>query len=92
MQNESQAHKPTPEEIARTAYFLWEKNGRPEGHDVKHWLEAESLLTVTMRQELKSVSLLPTPENVLSPKHGRRGLRHRNNHAANRAAAVASGE
>lgn len=28
--------------VARRAYQLWEREGRPQGRDVQHWLEAES--------------------------------------------------
>lgn len=31
----------THEEIARCAYYIWESEGRPEGRDVEHWLQAE---------------------------------------------------
>jgi hypothetical protein len=34
----------TPEEIGLCAYVIWEREGRPEGHDVDHWLEAEAQL------------------------------------------------
>jgi Protein of unknown function (DUF2934) len=36
--------KPTSEEIACLAYEIWEYEGCPHGHDVQHWLEAETLL------------------------------------------------
>jgi hypothetical protein len=32
---------PTQEEIARRAYELWEKDGRPEGREREHWSRAE---------------------------------------------------
>lgn len=28
-------------EIAMAAYYIWEKEGRPHGHDLDHWLRAE---------------------------------------------------
>jgi hypothetical protein len=34
----------TEEEIAVAAYYLWEKSGRPDGHDVEHWLAGKSEL------------------------------------------------
>jgi hypothetical protein len=34
----------TNELIAARAYILWEKQGRPHGHDVANWLLAESQL------------------------------------------------
>jgi hypothetical protein len=42
--------EPTHEEIAALAHFMWEKDGRPEGHDVERWLLAEAQL----RQQLNS--------------------------------------
>ena len=35
---------PTPAEIALRAWQLWEQEGRPEGRDVAHWLQAEAQL------------------------------------------------
>jgi len=29
------------ESISRRAYELWEQEGRPEGNDMRHWLQAE---------------------------------------------------
>lgn len=37
--------KPAVADIARTAYFIWEQEGRPHGRDQAHWLQAEKLLT-----------------------------------------------
>ena len=31
----------TREEIALHAYYIWEKEGRPEGRALEHWLQAE---------------------------------------------------
>lgn len=31
-------------DIQILAYFIWERNGRPEGHSLDHWLEAEYLV------------------------------------------------
>jgi hypothetical protein len=33
------------EDIARRAYELWEAEGRPEGSDLRHWLQAEQELS-----------------------------------------------
>jgi len=35
------------DEIARLAYFNWEKDGRPHGNDQKYWLEAEQQIRAT---------------------------------------------
>src|ERR1035437_8239620 len=39
--NESES-KPVQDEIAKKAYDIYLKEGRPQGHDVHNWLEAES--------------------------------------------------
>jgi hypothetical protein len=35
---------PSPDEVARRAYFSYVNQGSPQGHEVQHWLEAESEL------------------------------------------------
>jgi len=35
---------PSPDEVARRAYFTYVNQGSLPGHDVQHWLEAESQL------------------------------------------------
>lgn len=37
-------HQPTTDQIARAAYLLWEREGRPQGQDVAYWLRAERQL------------------------------------------------
>lgn len=32
--------------VAARAYALWEAQGRPDGHDLDHWLQAEQEVTV----------------------------------------------
>jgi hypothetical protein len=34
----------SPDAISRRAYELWEQEGRPEGNDMRHWLQAEKEL------------------------------------------------
>lgn len=41
---DQQVQQPTPLQIAQAAYLLWEREGRPEGRDVAHWLRAERQL------------------------------------------------
>jgi hypothetical protein len=31
-------------DIQMLAFFIWERNGRPEGRALDHWLEAEYLV------------------------------------------------
>jgi hypothetical protein len=33
---------PSPDEVARKAYFSYENEGSQPGHDVQHWLKAEA--------------------------------------------------
>ena len=33
---------PSPDEVARKAYFAYENPGSQPGHDVQHWLKAEA--------------------------------------------------
>ena len=35
---------PSPDEVARRAYFSYVNQGSQPGHEVQHWLEAESQL------------------------------------------------
>jgi Cu2+-exporting ATPase len=39
--------KPAQDEVAKKAYALYEKEGRPQGHDKQNWLEAEAQLSHT---------------------------------------------
>jgi hypothetical protein len=39
------------DEIAKLAYELWEKAGKPEGEETTHWLQAEN--EVMRRQDSK---------------------------------------
>jgi hypothetical protein len=36
--------RPSADSISRRAYELWEQEGRPEGNDMRHWLQAEQEL------------------------------------------------
>jgi len=36
--------KPSPDEVARKAYFSYVNQGSPQGHEVQHWLKAEAEL------------------------------------------------
>jgi hypothetical protein len=37
---------PSPDEVARRAYFSYVNQGSRSGHEVQHWLEAEAQLLV----------------------------------------------
>jgi hypothetical protein len=38
-----------PSEIARLAYFAWERDGRPHGRDQEYWLQAEKQIQATQQ-------------------------------------------
>jgi len=40
---------PSPDEVARKAYFTYVNQGSQDGHEVQHWLQAEQEL-ITERQ------------------------------------------
>ena len=42
-QNEAE-FTPSPDEVARKAYFTYVNQGSLPGHEVQHWLEAEAAL------------------------------------------------
>jgi hypothetical protein len=42
----SSAQGVSAEAISRRAYEIWEREGRPEGADLRHWLQAEQELGV----------------------------------------------
>jgi hypothetical protein len=42
--NSSTSPVPYADSVSRRAYELWEKEGRPEGSDLRHWLQAEQEL------------------------------------------------
>lgn len=43
--------EPTQDEIAAYAYKLWEAEGRPDGRDIDHWLQAKAHLTADRQYE-----------------------------------------
>jgi hypothetical protein len=38
------SNRPSAEIVSRRAYEIWEQQGRPEGNDLQHWLQAEQEL------------------------------------------------
>ncbi len=39
------AAQPSFEDVSRRAFEIWERSGRPHGHDLENWLQAESELS-----------------------------------------------
>ena len=65
-------HQPTHDEIALHAYLIWEKAGRPPGHEQAYWLQAEAQLRQSRQQQAelaasKSVRPWP-PAPAVAPK------------------------
>lgn len=59
---------PTPEQIARRAYELYEQRGRENGRDMEDWLAAE--------RELRNQNLIrPQPASIMAQKANSRGSR-----------------
>ena len=51
------------------AYFIWEALGRPEGHALEHWLQAEAELAARPGVEPRAQAELPAaPELESKPK------------------------
>lgn len=44
----------TYEAIRERAYVIWEREGRPQGRELDHWLQAESELTNLQETPLRS--------------------------------------
>jgi hypothetical protein len=42
--------QPNHDDIARSAYHLWEQSGKPAGREVEFWLAAEALLRSPARR------------------------------------------
>ena len=60
--------------ISRRAYELWEKEGRPEGCDLRHWLQAEGELGSSRNEnETRPEDSVPTNTGSdVSPLQGTR--------------------
>ncbi len=60
-----------PESIAQRAQAIWESQGRPEGHDVENWLQAERDLQLeAMKSFFSSVSVSARNPRKTSTKNG----------------------
>jgi hypothetical protein len=59
------AFPPSPDEVARRAYTIYENQGSQPGHEVKHWLEAEAQLFggVERESQMRPGSSLFTTEH-----------------------------
>jgi hypothetical protein len=46
--------EPTHKKIATAAYLIWEREGRPEGRGVEHWLKAKAQIRQNPRPAAQS--------------------------------------
>ena len=46
------------------AYFIWEKEGRMDGHDIEHWQRAEALLLTGHSNAKAATSPSASPPSV----------------------------
>jgi hypothetical protein len=57
------------EAIQKLSYEIWEREGRPFGHDLEHWLQAEAELAAEQaRMEKAATATRPRTRQSQSPK------------------------
>jgi hypothetical protein len=54
--------EPSREEIAFCAYCIYETEGRPQGKDQEHWLQAEALLIAERKAQARQSSAKAVPK------------------------------
>jgi len=47
-------HRPDEAAIREQAYYLWEQDGRPDGHAMEYWQRA--MVAVTEREQLSTLA------------------------------------
>jgi hypothetical protein len=61
-------------DIARRAYEIWERQGRPHGRDLAHWFEAERELNAMPRTgAIQGPEMPQKPESRKGTARGSRG-------------------
>lgn len=60
------AELPTEEQIAERAYSLWEKEGRNEGSQDRHWFDAERMLREELAREAAERTAPTAPNGEIS--------------------------
>jgi hypothetical protein len=65
---------PSSDAISRRAYEIWEREGRPDGCDLRHWLEAEQELGSNRQQNSprEEESARSSPNTDVRPLQGTR--------------------
>lgn len=63
----------SPDAVSRRAYELWESEGRPDGCDQRHWLQAEQELAGNTKNNLAgSTAQVPARNSDVTPLQGTR--------------------
>ena len=60
---------PTHEQTAERAYEIFEQQGRPPGHELEHWLQAEAQLTGRRSQENGAGTNARTMTRTITHQH-----------------------
>ena len=56
------------ERIRQRAYSLWERDGRPHGRQIDHWLQAERELAEPARRPKAAKAATPTKTDRRAPR------------------------
>jgi hypothetical protein len=70
-----QSTSPTHQQISQRAYEIFVERGRPQGHDLDHWLEAEAQLRAST--ETNGAAIRATQSNGRSQNGNRSQARAR---------------
>jgi len=54
--------------IRERAYSLWERDGRPHGRQMDHWLQAERELAETAKRPQAAKAATPTKKDRRAPR------------------------
>lgn len=59
-------HPPTHDEIAACARRIYEKEGRPQGRDMEHWLQAEAQLVAERKAQAGLTAAKPATKPLVA--------------------------
>jgi Protein of unknown function (DUF2934) len=59
--------RPSEQVVRETAYFIWEREGRPDGRDWDHWLRAAA--GVRARHDHEDAEPMEDEEKILAGRH-----------------------
>src|SRR4051812_44434814 len=73
---DSPSQSPDADQVSRRAYEIWENEGRPDGNDLRHWLQAEQeLQRGTQTSEPREANRSSIPPNTGTDTVPLRGTR-----------------